>query len=117
LKLNEDGSSSHFAISLCAIIRHFSRRLGAIQSQIPLAHKARCGSRRGLPLAIDAIQLEELDGRRLFELDPELAGDFAQGVVEVREVIDGHVANEGAANFVVSRAAVQPAQEEKELKA
>jgi hypothetical protein len=36
-------------------------------------------------------------------------------VVEVREVIDGHVTNEGSANFVVARAAVQPAEEEKHL--
>jgi hypothetical protein len=44
-----------------------------------------------------------------------VAGDLAQGVVEVREVVDGHVTNEGSANFVVARAAVQPAEEEKHL--
>src|SRR5580698_7007032 len=69
------------------------------------------------PFPVETVQLEKLDRRRLLELDAELAGDFAKGVVEVREVVDGHVANEGAANFVVARAAVQPAQEEKELKA
>jgi hypothetical protein len=58
------------------------------------------------------VQLEELDGRRVLELDAELAGDLAQGVIEVREVIDGHVADEGGANFVVARAPVQPAKEE-----
>jgi hypothetical protein len=63
------------------------------------------------PLVV-AVQLEELDGRGFFQFDAELAGDLAQGVVEVREVIDGHVADEGAANFIVARAAVQPAEEE-----
>jgi hypothetical protein len=69
------------------------------------------------PLAILAVQLEELHGRRFLELDAEVAGDLAQGVIKVREVIDGHIANEGAANFVVSRAAVQPAKKEQQLKA
>jgi hypothetical protein len=52
---------------------------------------------------------------RLFEVDVQFAGDLAQGVVEVREVIDGHIADEGAANFVVACAAMQPAQEDAEL--
>jgi hypothetical protein len=69
------------------------------------------------PLSIWAVQLEELDGRGFPELDAKLAGDLAQGVIEVREVIDGHVANEGAANFVVAGAAMQPAKKEEQLKA
>jgi hypothetical protein len=69
------------------------------------------------PLSVVAVQLEELDGGRVSELDAELAGDLTQGVVEVREVIDGHVANEGAANFVVAGAAVQPAKKEEQLEA
>jgi hypothetical protein len=44
-----------------------------------------------------------------------MAGDLSQGVIEVREVVDGHVANEGTANFVVAGAAVQPAKEEEKL--
>jgi len=63
-----------------------------------------------------AVQFQELDRWRLFQLNAELAGDLAQRVIQVREMIDGHVANEGAANFVVARAPVQPAEEEKELK-
>jgi len=62
-----------------------------------------------------AIEFEELDGRRVLELDAELASDLAQRVIEVREVIDGHVADEGDANFVVAGAPVQPAKEEKQL--
>ena len=69
------------------------------------------------PLAIVAVQLEELDGRGILELDVEAGSDLAQGVIEVREVVDGHVANEGAANFVVAGAAVQPAEEEEQLEA
>jgi len=62
-----------------------------------------------------AVQLEELDVRGFVELDAEVAGDLAQGVVKVREVIDGHVANEGAANFVVASAAVEPTKKEEQL--
>jgi hypothetical protein len=58
-----------------------------------------------------AIELEELDWRRLLQFDFELAGDLTEGVVEVWEMVDGHVADEGAANFVIARAAVQPAEE------
>ena len=36
-------------------------------------------------------------------------------MVEVWQVIDGHVADKGAANFVIAGAAVQPADEEEEL--
>ena len=35
--------------------------------------------------------------------------------VEVREMVDGHVANEGAANFVIACTSVQPTEEEKHL--
>ena len=52
---------------------------------------------------------------------PEVAvadtGDLAQRVVEMRKMIDGHVANEGAANFIVAGAAMQPAEEKEKLDA
>jgi hypothetical protein len=44
-----------------------------------------------------------------------VAGDLPQGVVKMREVVDGHVAYKCAANFVVSRAAMQPPEKHKEL--
>ena len=69
----------------------------------------------GSTLSVRAVQFQEVDRRGLAELDAEVAGDLAQGVVEVGEVVDGHVANEGAANFVIARASVQPAEEEKHL--
>jgi hypothetical protein len=64
------------------------------------------------PLSLVDIEFEELDGRGVLEFDAELAGDLAQGVIEVREMIDGHVTDEGTANFVVTGAAVQPAKKE-----
>jgi len=64
-----------------------------------------------------AIEFQELHGRGLFEFQAQTAGDLAQGMVEVWEVIDGHVADEGAANFVVTRAAMKPAKEDEELNA
>jgi hypothetical protein len=39
--------------------------------------------------------------------------NLAKTVVEVREVIERHVSNERASDFVIARAAVQPANEEK----
>ena len=69
------------------------------------------------PFSILAVQFEELYGWGFFELDAELAGNLTQRVIEVRKVVDGHVANEGAANFVVAGAAVQPAEKEEQLQA
>jgi hypothetical protein len=64
------------------------------------------------PLPLVAIEFEELDGRGVLELDAELAGDLAQGVIEMGEVIDCHIADEGGANFVVTGTPVQPTEEE-----
>ena len=64
-----------------------------------------------------AVQLEELDGRGLLQLDAVVSGELTERVVNVRKVIEGHVANEGAANFVVAGAAVQPAEKDEKLKA
>jgi hypothetical protein len=69
------------------------------------------------PLAILPIQFQKLNGWRLLELDAEMAGDLAQSVIEMRKMIQGHIANEGAANLVVARAAVQPANEKEQLEA
>jgi len=58
-----------------------------------------------------------LDWWRLLELEAEAPGDLPQRVIEVRQMIDGHVAHEGAAYFVVTRATVQPPQKDEELDA
>jgi hypothetical protein len=70
-----------------------------------------------LPFSVLAIQFQEVDGRGFLKLDAEVAGDLAQGVIEVGEMIDGHVSHEGAANFIIAGAAVQPAKKEKHLEA
>jgi hypothetical protein len=62
-----------------------------------------------------AIEFQELNRWRLLEFQPEAVTDHAQAVVEMREMIDSHVADEGAANFIVARAAMQPSQENKKL--
>jgi hypothetical protein len=69
------------------------------------------------PFSILAVQLQELDGRGFLEFDAELAGDLTQGVIEVREVVDGHVANESATNFVIAGSAVQPPKKKEQLQA
>jgi hypothetical protein len=69
------------------------------------------------PLAVLAIQFQEMDRRGFSKLDAEVACDLAQGMIEVGKMIDGHVADEGAANFVVACAAVQPTKKEKHLEA
>jgi len=47
----------------------------------------------------------------------EFAGDLPQGVIDMREVVECHVANEGAANLIVARAAVQPTEKKEQLNA
>src|SRR5260370_40866603 len=61
------------------------------------------------------VEIDELDERRFVELNSLLCGDFLQRVVDVRQMIGGDVAHEGAGDFVVAHAAVQPAQEDDEL--
>src|SRR5271165_1098958 len=60
------------------------------------------------PFPVLPIQLQKLHGRRIFQLDAQVAGDLAQAVVEMRQVIEGHVSNESMANFIIAGAAVQP---------
>jgi hypothetical protein len=66
-----------------------------------------------LPFSFAAVQFQELHGWRLFELDAEVVADLAQAVIEMREMVQGHVTDERAADFVIARAPVQPANEEK----
>ena len=61
------------------------------------------------------VQVKELNRWRLLQLQPEVTGDLSQGVVEVRKMIQGHVADEGAADFVVAGAPMKPANEHGEL--
>ena len=62
-----------------------------------------------------AVEVDELDQRRFVEINSLLHGDFLQRVVNMRQMIGGDVAHEGAGDFFVAHAAMQPAQEDDEL--
>ena len=62
-----------------------------------------------------AVEIEEADHRRFVQRNSLLGGDFLQRVVDVRQMIGGDVAHEGARDFVVAHAAMQPAQEQNKL--
>src|SRR6267378_5758017 len=61
------------------------------------------------------VEVDELDQRRVVELNSLLHGDFLQRVVDVWQMVGGNVAHEGAGDFIVAHAAMQPAQEDDEL--
>src|SRR5260370_21735316 len=61
------------------------------------------------------VEIDELDERRFVELNSLLCGDFLQRGVDVRQMISGDVAHEGAGDFVVAHAAEPPAQGENPL--
>src|SRR3972149_11459483 len=65
---------------------------------------------------VGAVQLEEADWRRLVEFDLQVRGDEAQRVIDVRQMIDGHIADKGALDFLVAQAAMQPAQKHDQLR-
>src|SRR5271165_6938546 len=67
--------------------------------------------------AVAVAKIDEADYRRGIDGDSLLLGDALQSAVDVREVVEGYVADEGAVDFVIAHAAVQPAQEEDELHA
>jgi len=69
------------------------------------------------PFSVTTIEFQKLYWWRLLELEAEAPGDLPQRVIEVRQMIYGHVAHEGAAYFVVTRATVQPAQKDEKLDA
>ena len=63
-----------------------------------------------------AVEVDEADQRRFVEGNSLPGRDFVQRVVNVRQVIRGDVADEGAHDFVIAHAAMEPAQEENELR-
>ena len=65
--------------------------------------------------AILVVQFHELDRGRLVQFHAEARGELPERVIDVRQMIDRHVAHEGAVDFVVSRATMQPAQKNSEL--
>lgn len=64
-----------------------------------------------------AVEVDETHEGSFVEGNSLPRGDFVQRVVNVRQMIGGDVADEGAHDFVVAHAAMQPAQEQNELHA
>src|SRR5690348_9053088 len=66
-------------------------------------------------VAARMVEVDELDEGSFVQFDSLLGGDFLQRAVDVGEMVGGDVADEGAGDFVVAHAAVQPAEKENEL--
>lgn len=63
-----------------------------------------------------AIQLEETDRRWLIDLHAVMSGDEPQRVIDVRQMIDGHVADETAFDGGITQTPMQPAKENAQLR-
>jgi hypothetical protein len=66
----------------------------------------------GLPVG---AKLEEVHRRGVIDLHAVVGGDEPQRVVDVRQMMNGHVMDEGAFHSAIAQAAMQPAQKDKEL--
>ena len=66
-------------------------------------------------MAVGAVEVDEVDGGRGMDGNSLLLTDDLERAVDVREMHEREIANEGAIDFVVTHAAVQPAEEEYEL--
>jgi len=66
--------------------------------------------------AIAVTEIEPTDGRERRALNSLLVADFVEAVVNVRQVIRRHIVDEGARDFVISNATVQPPQENCEVR-
>jgi len=64
-----------------------------------------------------AVEINEADEGSFVERNSLPRGDFVKRIVDVRQMIRGDVANEGARDFVVAHAAMQPAEKDDELHA
>jgi hypothetical protein len=62
------------------------------------------------------IQIEETDRRRLIDFDAMVRGNASQGVIDMRQMIDGYIADEGAFDGGIAQTPVQPTQENTELR-
>ena len=69
------------------------------------------------PLAVVAVEFQKMHGRRFFDFHAEVDSDLPQGMIEVRKMVDGHIAHKRASNFIVTHASVQPTDEEETLNA
>lgn len=66
-------------------------------------------------LIVLAIQLEEADRRWILDFETVMRGNQPQRVIDMRQMIDGHVADEGALDIRIAQASMQPTQENAKL--
>ena len=64
---------------------------------------------------VRAIQFDETNRRRIVNSDAVIRGDAAQRVINVRQMIDGHVADESALDGGVAQSPMEPAQKDTQL--
>jgi hypothetical protein len=62
-----------------------------------------------------AAEIDEMNHRQFVQRNSLLEADGGQRRVDVRQVVEGDVADAGGHDFVGTHAAVQPAEEEDEL--
>jgi hypothetical protein len=62
-----------------------------------------------------ASEIDEVNHRQFMQRNSLLEADGGQRRVDVRQVVEGDVADAGGYDFVATHAAVQPAEEEDEL--
>ena len=60
-------------------------------------------------------EIDEVDDGEFVERNSLLGADGLQGVVDVRQVVERDVADAGVDDFVFAHAAMEPAEEEREL--
>ena len=99
---------------------HFRKTVQEPHDNDVRKHAARterdCRHRYRARAGLRAVQFQKAYRRRIFEFNLQVIGDEAERVVHVRQVAGGHVVDEGALDFVIAHAAMQPAQEDDELR-
>ncbi len=68
---------------------------------------------RGLVGAI--VEIDPANGRRFWKRNSLPAAQFAERVINVRQMVGGHVFDEVADKLIVANAAIEPAQEKYKL--
>lgn len=61
------------------------------------------------------VEVDPADGRERVALDALLVAKHLEEFVNVREMVGGHIVNEGASEFLVANVAIEPAQEKYQL--
>ena len=64
---------------------------------------------------VAGAEIDEVDDREFVERNSLLGADGLQGVVDVRQVVERDIADAGVDDFVFAHAAMEPAEEEREL--